>query len=136
MRPSAGRSRGFRFRLFSSITPAVLYRLQSLFAWFGGESLDSRAMVDVTSVGRGEPGWIVLVFTLSMWLLSSALAGYERNRLVPVERVPRVVAGIAVLVPDTIVAAAGLAGAVALIAVHRLPAGEPSPVDLVSDRNA
>ena len=116
--------------------PAVLYRLQSLFAWFGGELPDSRAMVDVTSVGWGELGWIVLAFALSMWLLSSALAGYDRNRLVPVERVLRVVAGIAVLVPDTIVAAAGLAGAVALITVHRLLAGEPSPVDLVSDRNA
>ena len=110
--------------------PAVLYKLQVLFVWFGGEMPDSRAMIDVTTVGWGDLAWIVLAFTLSMWLLTSALAGYEKNRLHGLERLARTIAGIAILMPDMAIALPALAVSAALIIGHRFLNGEPSPVDL------
>jgi len=112
--------------------PAVLYKLQVLFAWFGGELPDSRAMIDVTTVSWGSLGWIILAFTLSMWLLASALAGFEKNRLYWFERLARPIAAFVILAPDMRIALAGLAAAVALIVGHRFLNGEKSPVDIAS----
>ena len=109
--------------------PAVLYKLQVLFEWFGGELPTSKAMIDVTTVSWGELGWIVLAFTLSMWLLTSALAGYEKNRLHGLERLGRAIAGIAILVPDMTIAAPALALCAAMVIGHRFLQGEPSPID-------
>jgi len=112
--------------------PAVLYKLQVLFAWFGGEAVVSKAMIDITTVTWGDLGWIVLAFALSMWLLASALTGYERNRLFRAERALRAVAGVAVLVPNAAVALPAFLIGVALVAGHRLLGGEPSSADRAS----
>ncbi len=112
--------------------PAVLYKLQVLFEWFGSKPVESRAMIDITSVGWGDLGWIVLAFGLSMWMLTSALTGFEKNRLFVAERILRTIAGIAVLVPNAIVAVPGLIACIALIIGHRFLNGDPSPVDLQS----
>jgi len=99
--------------------PAVLYKLQVLFELFGGDAPSSRAMIDINTVGWGELGWIVCAFILAMWLLASAITGFERSRLTIVERVLRGIAGVLVLLPQASLAVpAGLAG-LALIAVHR-----------------
>lgn len=109
--------------------PAVLYKLQVLFVWFGDELPRSRAMIDVTTVGWADLGWIVVAFTLAMWMLTSALTGFERHRLTLVERILRGVAGIALLVPKTMVAGPALVVAIGLIAAHRLLQGASGPVD-------
>jgi len=108
--------------------PAVLYKLQVLFEWFGAEAPDSSAMIDISSVGWGDLGWIVLAFTLAMWLLTSALTGFERYRLYLFERVLRIVAGVAVLVPDVRVALPALVACLVLIVIHRF-GGERSSTD-------
>jgi len=98
--------------------PAVLYKLQELFAWFGGELPKARAMIDVTTVSWGDLGWIILAFSLSMWLLTSVLAGFERKRLSIVERAVRTIAGFAILVPDMFIAIPAMIAAFALILGH------------------
>lgn len=112
--------------------PAVLYKLQVLFAWFGGELPDSRAMVDITTIGWGAFAWILVAFTLAIWLMASALTGFEKNRLFPFERVLRVVVGIAVLVPSMAIALLAFAAGVGLIVLHRYLGGEASPIDRAS----
>lgn len=112
--------------------PAVLYKLQVLFEWFGERLPTSKAMIDIATVGWGDLGWIVLAFALSMWLLTSALAGYEKNRLHRLERLARAVAGIAILVPDRTIAGLALAASIVLIVGHRFLKGELSPVDMPS----
>lgn len=109
--------------------PAVLYKLQVLFEWFGDELPKSKAMIDINTVGWGDLGWILLAFGLSMWLLSSALTGYEKNRLNIFERLARVIVGFAVLIPDFTIAGVAFLAAIALIVVHRFLGGEPSKVD-------
>lgn len=111
--------------------PAVLYKLQVLFEWFGDELPRSKAMVDINSVGWDAFGWIVLAFTLSMWLLTSAVAGFEKNKLHGLERVARVVVGFAILVPSVSVAGPAFVAAIVLIIGHRYLKGEASAVDLL-----
>lgn len=109
--------------------PAVLYKLQVLFEWFEGELPMSRAMIDASTVSWMELGWIVLAFAISMWLLASALSGFEKNRLRTSERLLRIIAGLAILLPDLKFAIPALALSVALVVGHRLIGGEPSKVD-------
>lgn len=109
--------------------PAVLYKLQVLFAWFGEELPTSRAMIDVTTVGWLDLGWVVLAFALAMWLLASALTGFEKNRLFPVERLLRSGVGLLLLVPQPAIAGPALVAALALIVGHRFLKGAPSPID-------
>ena len=84
--------------------PAVLYKLQVLFEWFGDEPVSSRAMIDITTVTWGQLGWIIAAFTLAMWLIASGLAGFDRSRLVLAERVLRVAAGLLALLPNMAIA--------------------------------
>jgi TRAP transporter 4TM/12TM fusion protein len=105
--------------------PAVLYKLQTLFEWFGEEPVSSRAMIDITTVTWGDLGWIVAVFTLAMWLISSGLAGFDRARLVPVERALRVVAGLVALVPNFMIAGPAVAVGLLLIARERIAQRNP-----------
>lgn len=112
--------------------PAVLYKLQDLFAWFGGELPASKAMIDLATVGWFDLGWIVLAFTLSMWLLTSALSGYEKNRLMGAERIARVIAGFAILFPNATIAGPAFIASILLIVGHRFLKGERSPVDTMS----
>ena len=109
--------------------PAVLYKLQALFLWFGDELPRSKAMIDINSVSWGDLGWIVVAFSLSMWLLTSALTGFEKNRLFKWERAARGIAGIAILMPNMFIAVPALLGSILLIVIHRHLDGEPSAVD-------
>ena len=110
--------------------PAVLYKLQVMFEWFGGETVSSKAMIDISSVSWGDLAWVVVAFTMSMWLLTSAMTGYEKNRLFIIERVMRGVVGLIVLVPNIGVALPAFIAGAALIVTHRFLNGDPSPVDL------
>ena len=100
--------------------PAVLYRLQVVFEWFGEEPVSSTAMPDLSSVGWGDFLWITGAFMLAMWLIASALAGFDRKRLGRGERLARVVLGLAVLAPQH-----GVARSVRN-SVYRPPARFPS----------
>ncbi|MGI3183857.1 TRAP transporter permease [Nioella aestuarii] len=116
--------------------PAVLYKLQVLFEWFGGDLPDSRAMVDITTVGWGEFFWILAAFTLAMWLLASALTGFEKNRLHLFERLMRVIVGLTVLVPNMALAIPAFFAGVGLVVLHRFLGGEPSPIDQAASPEA
>ncbi|MEZ5932118.1 MAG: TRAP transporter fused permease subunit [Alphaproteobacteria bacterium] len=109
--------------------PAMLYKLQVMFQWFGEELPGSAAMMDVSLVSWGDLGWIMLAFSLSLWLLCSALTGYEKNRLRGIERASRVLIGLAVLLPDRRLALPALGLGIALIVGHRFLKGEPSAID-------
>lgn len=112
--------------------PAVIYKLQVLFEWSGAGLPTSRAMIDISTVTWFDLGWIILAFALSMWLLASALTGFERNRLRASERVLRVLSGLAILVPYWIVALPAFVVGAALVVGHRYLKGDPSPVDTPS----
>ena len=116
--------------------PAVLYQLQELFLWFGGELPKSKAMIDLNTVGWDDLGWVVLAFAAAMWLLTSALTGFEKNRLNWLERLARTAAGIAVLLPNMAIALPALAVGVALVVGHRFLGGDPSPIETTHDINA
>ena len=108
--------------------PAVLYKLQVLFEWFGSEPVESKAMIDITTVTWGDLGWIMIAFTLCMWLLTSALTGFEKSKLGWLERALRTVLGFGVLVPSVMIALPATVFGLALIAVHRSRNNEQSPV--------
>ncbi len=110
--------------------PAMLYKLMVVFEWFGGDPVDSRAMLSAADVTWAGFAWIIVAFSVSLWLLTSALAGYERVRLSLPECALRLVAGFALLVPQTFVAGPALALGVVLIAWRRFTAGSgtaPAP---------
>ncbi|WP_305984483.1 TRAP transporter fused permease subunit [Roseibium sp. MMSF_3544] len=112
--------------------PAVLYKLQVLFGWFGGEVPTSKAMIDISTVSWFDLGWIIVAFSLAMWLLTSALTGFEKNRLNVAERILRGVAGVALLIPNMAVAGIALVAGIGLVIGHRFLGGDPSPVDAKS----
>ncbi|MET1413545.1 TRAP transporter fused permease subunit [Roseibium sp. HPY-6] len=112
--------------------PAVLYKLQVLFAWFGGEVPTSKAMIEIATVTWFDLGWIVVAFALSMWLLTSALTGFEKNRLNSLERILRGIVGIALLIPNMAIAGPALLVGIGLVIGHRYLGGDPSPVDAKS----
>ncbi|MGA0236349.1 MAG: TRAP transporter large permease subunit, partial [Alphaproteobacteria bacterium] len=109
--------------------PAVLYKLQSVFVWLGDKPIKHKAMVDLSTVSWIDYGWIVLAFTVSIWLISSALIGFERNKLFTPERLARVVVGLALLVPSYWICLPAFAIAVALIIGHRFLGGTPPNFD-------
>ncbi|WP_299475485.1 TRAP transporter fused permease subunit [uncultured Roseibium sp.] len=112
--------------------PAVLYKLQVLFAWFGGEVPTSKAMIDIATVTWIDLGWIVIAFALAMWLLTSALTGFEKNRLYSLERILRGITGVALLIPNMAIAGSALLVGICLVIGHRFLGGDPSPVDAKS----
>ncbi|MGR3815773.1 MAG: TRAP transporter permease [Cognatishimia activa] len=112
--------------------PAVLYQLQILFVWFGGDLPNSKAMIDIATVSWLDLGWIIFAFTLAIWLLSSALTGFEKNKLNSLERLLRVAVGFLVLVPSMIIAIPAACAGLGLVILHRFLGGEPSPVDIKS----
>ncbi|WP_425101879.1 TRAP transporter permease [Tropicibacter sp. S64] len=101
--------------------PAVLYKLQVVFEWFGEDQVSSRAMIDITTVSWFDFFWIIAAFTLAMWLIASALTGFDRTRLGAVERVLRVAIGGATLLPQMIYAVpAAILGLALILASPRL----------------
>lgn len=105
--------------------PAMLYKLQVVFALFGGDIPTSNAMIDIASVTWAQLAWIVGAFALALWLLTSALTGYEIHRLTGPERLLRSGAGLALLVPQMAVALPALVIGAGLIARHRLRGTAP-----------
>ncbi|MFV1875764.1 TRAP transporter permease [Nioella sp.] len=101
--------------------PAMLYKLQVIFEWFGEDRVSSRAMIDISTVTWFDFFWIIAAFTLAIWLIASALAGFDRTRLSPLERLLRVAIGAAALLPQLVIAApAALAGLALILVAPRL----------------
>ena len=109
--------------------PAVLYKLQVVFEWMSGEAVKSKAMIDLSTVSWFDYGWILVAFSLAMWVIASGLIGFERNQLRTLERVARVGAGLALLVPNVWICGPALVIAVALIVAHRYLGGTPPSFD-------
>ncbi|MGR3566911.1 MAG: hypothetical protein ACU0CN_04080, partial [Pseudooceanicola nanhaiensis] len=85
--------------------------------WFGEERLVSRAMIDIGTVGWFDLAWIIAAFTLAMWLIASAFAGYDRARLSAPERILRGALGFLALLPQLAIAMpAALAGLAVIVA--------------------
>ena len=119
---------GFLIPFIFVYHPAVLYKLQILFVWLEGELPNSSAMIDLATVSWADFFWIIAAFGMAMWLLASALTGFEQNRLHPIERVTRGAVGLVVLVPNTALALPAFAAGAGLIVLHRFLCGEPSPM--------
>ncbi|WP_424970526.1 TRAP transporter permease [Dinoroseobacter sp. S76] len=120
---------GFLIPFVFAYHPAVLYKLQAVFALFGAEVSNSAAMIHPDEISWLAFGWIILAFTLALWLLSSALAGQDAAPLSPVQRGLRGLAGLLVLVPQTFVAGPALILGIALLALNRIgrPRSDNSP---------
>lgn len=118
---------GFLIPFVFAFHPAVLYKLQVLFPLFGAEISGSSTMIDPASVGWDAFFWIVAAFAGAMWLISTALAGFERTALPGAERALRLVAGLALLVPDMRVALPAAAISIGLVALHRSRRGQTTP---------
>ena len=116
--------------------PAVLYKLQAIFVWLGDKPIKHKAMVDLSTVSWLEYGWIVFAFIISTWLISSALIGFERNRLFVLERMARVVIGLALLVPNHWVSLPALGIAIALIVGHRFLGGTAPSFDRIEAKQS
>ena len=106
--------------------PAVLYKLQVLFEWFGEERVSSRAMIDISTVSWLDFFWIVGAFTLAMWLICSALAGFDRARLGAGQRLVRGALGVAVLFPQYLIAGPAAVIGLGLIALTSRQAKDKS----------
>jgi TRAP transporter 4TM/12TM fusion protein len=100
--------------------PAILYKLQVVFEWISGEAVNNASMIDISLVGWLEYGWAILAFCFAIWLLATALTGFEVGRLGRFQRAFRVLTGIAVLVPKLTIATPALIIAGGLIVSHRL----------------
>ena len=112
---------GFLIPFIFVYHPSVIYKLQIFFEWFEGEAVDSPAMIDISTVGWGELGWIIFAFVVAMWLLASALAGFDKRKLNLLERLVRSIIGIALLVPDYTIALIALGIAILILFLHRIP---------------
>ena len=77
-------------------------------------------MIDPATISWGAFAWVIIAFALAMWLMSSALAGFERGPLRPPERILRGGLGVAVLVPNPTVAGIACAVGLGLMALHRM----------------
>ena len=74
-----------------------------MFEWFGSP-VKSNAMIDIALVSWLDYFWICGAYMLAMWLIASALAGYDKSPLRWEERGIRIICGFAVLVPNIRVA--------------------------------
>ncbi|MBF9035106.1 TRAP transporter fused permease subunit [Rhodobacterales bacterium HKCCE2091] len=113
---------GFLIPFVFAFHPAVLYKLQALFPLFGGEISGSAAMIDPATVSWAAFAWIAVAFAFSMWLIHSALAGFETRALAAPERALRLAAGLAILAPQFAVALPAAAVGAGLVALHRMRA--------------
>ena len=98
--------------------PAMLYKLQVVFEWFGEDRVSSKAMIDISTVTWFDFGWIVFAFTLAMWLIASALAGFDRTRMSVAERAARIIIGGAALLPQLAIALPAACFGLALIGLN------------------
>jgi TRAP-type uncharacterized transport system fused permease subunit len=98
--------------------PAVFYKLQVLFIWFGGEAPDSKAMIDYATIGWGDLLWVTFAFMIAMWCIASALTGFDRKVLSGIERIGRAALGLLVLVPEVTIAGPALVAIVVLVGAH------------------
>ncbi len=110
---------GFLIPFVFAYHPAVLYKLQVLFILFGSEVSGSSAVIDPALISWFAFAWIIAAFTLAMWLISSALAGYECRPLTVIERFLRIATGLVMLAPDYKVALPAAAIGIALVILHR-----------------
>ena len=127
---------GFLIPFIFIYHPAVLYKLQAVFVWLGDKPIRHKAMVDLSTVSWLDYGWIILAFITSIWLISSALIGFERNRLYPLERVARLVVGFALLVPNYWICLPAIGIAIVLIIGHRFLGGTPPSFDRVEAKQS
>jgi TRAP transporter 4TM/12TM fusion protein len=95
--------------------PAVLFKLQTVFVWFGEEAPNNRALIDAASISWLSFFWVLAAFALGMWMLASALAGFDRRRLPVLERILRAGLGVAVLVPNVAVAGAAVVASAGIL---------------------
>lgn len=110
---------GFLIPFVFAYHPAVLYKLQVFFDWFGSDISKSSTMMNPYDITWFAFFWIVAAFTLALWLMSSALAGHEKWHLTPAERILRIAAGLAMLLPNFTIAIPAAAIGVGLIVYHK-----------------
>ena len=108
--------------------PALLYKLQGAMGLIDSGKTNP-ALVDPATLTFIDLGWVLLALVVGITMITSALIGFEKNRLFTWERVLRLIAGFAVLVPNFAIALPALGLAVALFVVHRFVGGTPSAIN-------
>lgn len=109
---------GFLIPFTFAYHPAILYKAQVVFIWFGSEISRSSAMINPDTISWTAFFWILSAFTLCLWLLSSAAAGYEKGPMHWIERLLRIAAAITMLVPSYAIAVPAACIGIALIVLH------------------
>ena len=110
---------GFLIPFIFAYHPAVLYKLQVIFEWAGGKAVNSASMIDISSVTWFDYGWILVAYFIAMWLIASALSGFEVARLPRWQRIIRLIIAIGLLIPDQAIALVSLVISVGVIWYHR-----------------
>ena len=110
---------GFLIPFTFAYHPAILYKVQVVFLWFGSEISRSSAMVNPDTISWTAFFWILSAFTLCMWLLSSAVAAYEKGPMNWLERLLRIAAALTMLAPSYPIAVPAALIGIALIVFHR-----------------
>ena len=110
---------GFLIPFIFAYHPAVLYKLQVIFEWAGGKAVNSASMIDISSVTWFDYGWILVAYFIAMWLIASALSGFEVARLPRWQRITRLIIAIGLLIPDQVIALVSLVISVGVIWYHR-----------------
>ena len=108
----------------------VMFTIPFVFAFYPELLLIDQALIDPTSPSRAPLpgyengvswtalGWLLARLVLSLYLVASALAGFDAKRLMSVEIVLRIAIAVAVLARPELIHFTAIAAAFALIGWH------------------
>ena len=120
---------GFIIPFVFAFHPALIYKTLSVFEWFGGNPVSNPALPDLDQITWLDFGWVIAALSMALWLICSALIGFEQNKMRAWERAARLVTAAALLIPNFWISLPALAIAIALIIVHRFLGGDPPNFD-------
>ena len=93
-------------------------------------------MIDLALVSWADLGWITVAFAMAMWLLTSALTGFEKAALGATARVLRAGLGLGVLLPNLAIAVPCLVAGAGAVALHRWRSNDPLSPQAEAQKNA
>ena len=92
---------GFIIPFVFAFHPALIYKTLSVFEWFGGNPVSNPALPDLDQITWLDFGWVIAALSMALWLICSALIGFEQNKMRAWERAARLVTAAALLIPNS-----------------------------------
>jgi len=83
-------------------------------------------MIDIATVGWGDFVWITIALGTALWLLASAISGYEKHRIGGVARILRGILAVLMLLPNMTIAIPAFGAGVMMILWHRRQIDDPN----------